>query len=87
MNNSVFRDKEVRKRIKKRVDFVDKDGDASDICGHGTHCAGLLNRIAPSADIYVGRVAIGFEKGPDSNVVAEVSQPSNSQVQRWKVTD
>ncbi|KAM7203349.1 hypothetical protein V8F33_002340 [Rhypophila sp. PSN 637] len=68
LNNSVFK---VRKNIKKHVDFVDKDGDATDICGHGTHCVAVLNRIAPWVDIYVGRVAVGFEKGPDTNVVAE----------------
>ncbi|KAK4207942.1 hypothetical protein QBC37DRAFT_297699 [Rhypophila decipiens] len=71
LGNTAFKDKEIRKRIKKRVDFVEKGGDATDICGHGTHCVAVLNRVAPWADIYVGRVAVGFEKGPDANIVAE----------------
>ncbi|KAM7211767.1 hypothetical protein V8F06_012869 [Rhypophila decipiens] len=71
LGNTAFKDKEIRKRIKKRVDFVEKDGDATDICGHGTHCVAVLNKVAPWADIYVGRVAVGFEKGPDANIVAE----------------
>ncbi|KAM7197503.1 hypothetical protein V8F20_006648 [Naviculisporaceae sp. PSN 640] len=71
MNHAIFKNKEIRKRIKKRVDFVDAEGDAADVCGHGTHCVSVLNRVAPWADIYVARVAVGFEKGPDPNVVAK----------------
>lgn len=73
MNHNIFKNKDIRKRIKKREDFVDGDGDTTDICGHGTHCVAVLNRVAPWADIYVARVAVGFEKGPDPDVVAKVS--------------
>ncbi|KAL2196896.1 peptidase S8/S53 domain-containing protein [Corynascus similis CBS 632.67] len=73
MKNAVFRREEVRSRIKKRVDFCDPNGKGScrDRCGHGTHCAALINRIAPAADIYVGRVAVDFDSGLDENVVAK----------------
>jgi hypothetical protein len=37
-------------------DFVNPTGNAHDICGHGTHCVGLLRQVAPQADIYVARV-------------------------------
>ncbi|KAL2167845.1 hypothetical protein VTG60DRAFT_712 [Thermothelomyces hinnuleus] len=73
MRNTAFHKAEVRQRIKKRVDFCDPNGEGTgrDKCGHGTHCAALINRIAPAADIYVGRVAIDFDSGLDENVVAK----------------
>ncbi|KAK3362512.1 hypothetical protein B0T25DRAFT_7881 [Lasiosphaeria hispida] len=71
MTNSDFADKEVRRRIKKRVDFLDPSGDATYTCGHGTRCVGLSSRVAPAADIYVGRVAQDFESGLDEQVVAK----------------
>ncbi|KAK4243375.1 peptidase S8/S53 domain-containing protein [Corynascus novoguineensis] len=73
MKNAVFQREEVRSRIKKRVDFCDPNGKEScrDRCGHGTHCTALINRIAPAADIYVGRVAVDFDSGLDENVVAK----------------
>ncbi|KAL2181905.1 peptidase S8/S53 domain-containing protein [Thermothelomyces heterothallicus CBS 202.75] len=73
MKNMAFHKAEVRQRIKKRVDFCDPNskGTGRDKCGHGTHCAALINRIAPAADIYIGRVAIDFDSGLDENVVAK----------------
>lgn len=71
MKNLAFKSKEVSKRIKKRVDFVEPGGNATDICGHGTYCAGLVSKIAPEADIYIGRVARDYDSGLDENTVAE----------------
>jgi subtilisin family serine protease len=76
MKNAAFKDDTVRQRIKKRIDFLDPNGKgvARDECGHGTHCAALVNKIAPAADIYIGRVALEFDSGLDDNVVAKVSK-------------
>jgi subtilisin family serine protease len=76
MKNAAFKDDTVRQRIKKRIDFLDPSGKgvARDECGHGTHCAALVNKIAPAADIYIGRVALDFNSGLDDNVVAKVSK-------------
>lgn len=74
MRNTTFKNEEVRLRIKKRVDFCDPNSKiaARDMCGHGTHCAALINKIAPAADIYIGRVAVDFDSGLDAEVVAKV---------------
>lgn len=63
-------------RFKKSFDFCDPDGKGSgrDKCGHGTHSMTLINRIAPAADIYVGRVARYFDSGLDENAVAKASK-------------
>lgn len=57
--------------IKKVEDFADPTGDGLDLNGHGTHCAGLLVRIAPEAEIYVARVTKGA-KNPDPDLIAKV---------------
>ncbi|KAK4449812.1 peptidase S8/S53 domain-containing protein, partial [Podospora aff. communis PSN243] len=77
MRNAVFSDREVRRRIKARVDFLDPEGFGLDTCGHGTHCVSLVNRVAPAADIYVGRVACDFDSGVDEEVVAKASPHSD----------
>lgn len=46
-------------RVKKVEDFVQAGGTGADVHGHGTHCAALLRKVAPEADIYVARVAVG----------------------------
>ncbi|KAK4151792.1 hypothetical protein C8A00DRAFT_16855 [Chaetomidium leptoderma] len=73
MKNTAFKEEEVQQRIKKRFDFCDPNGKGTgrDKCGHGTHCVALINRIAPAADIYVGRVALDFDSGLDEKVVAK----------------
>ncbi|KAK4236094.1 peptidase S8/S53 domain-containing protein [Achaetomium macrosporum] len=73
MKNMAFKDDGVRQRIKKRFDFCDPSGkgNARDQCGHGTHCVALINRIAPAADLYIGRVALDFDSGLDEEVVAK----------------
>jgi len=77
MRNTAFQAKNVRRRIKKRVDFVDPEGRGVDVCGHGTHCAALINRVAPAADIYIGRVTKDWS-GLDEEVVAKVSSRTPS---------
>ncbi|KAK0643856.1 peptidase S8/S53 domain-containing protein [Cercophora newfieldiana] len=72
IRNAVFQDQNVRQRIKKRVCFLDGPllSKALDTCGHGTHCAALVSRVAPAADLYIGRVARDFDSGVDEEVVA-----------------
>ena len=77
MRNTAFQAKNVRRRIKKRVDFADPEGRGVDVCGHGTHCAALINRVAPAADIYIGRVTKDWS-GLDEEVVAKVSSRTPS---------
>lgn len=77
MANSAFDTDEAKRRIVKQEDFLKDAGDPSraearDMCGHGTHCAGLLRKVAPAADIYVARVAEDFDSDLDDRVVAEV---------------
>ncbi|KAL8371633.1 hypothetical protein RB595_001433 [Gaeumannomyces hyphopodioides] len=72
MTNDLFSAEEARKRIKKREDFLREDPlrtDAHDKYGHGSHCAGLLRRTAPAADIYVARVAKDSDTEIDPQVV------------------
>lgn len=66
------------RRIKKPLDFLDSKGNGRDICGHGTHCVGLLRRVAPWADIHVARVATDFNGDLDPMIIAKVCSPSIS---------
>lgn len=59
LRHDTFKDQFPNGRIKKVEDFVQVGGTGADIHGHGTHCAALLRRVAPEADIYVARVAVG----------------------------
>ncbi|KAH7309953.1 hypothetical protein BKA65DRAFT_485176 [Rhexocercosporidium sp. MPI-PUGE-AT-0058] len=61
----------TNRRIKIPEDFLDVDGKAHDTCGHGTHCVGLLRKVAPEADIYVARVAKDFNGALKPEVVAK----------------
>jgi subtilisin family serine protease len=45
--------------------------------GHGTHCAGLILRVAPHAHLYVARVGAGRSCDPDPEIVAKVQYPSD----------
>lgn len=62
----------VSKGLVKVEDFVTPGGDALDLHGHGTHCVGLLCRIAPEAEIYVAKVANDRNRLPDVNAVTKV---------------
>jgi Subtilase family len=59
------------KRIKETISFVPGLTADQDTHGHGSHCAMLLNKAAPEADIYVARMSEGVEIAPEH--VAEVS--------------
>jgi subtilisin family serine protease len=37
-------------------DFIDESTAIEDLDGHGTHCTSTLAKIAPNAEIYIGRV-------------------------------
>lgn len=40
----------------KYYDFVEDSETVIDLDGHGTHCASILAKLAPNAEIFVGRV-------------------------------
>ncbi|CAM1510953.1 Fc.00g084660.m01.CDS01 [Cosmosporella sp. VM-42] len=44
----------------------------TDNCGHGTHVAGLLLRIAPDADIYVAKVACDIQFDGTSSIATAI---------------
>lgn len=55
------------------------EGDNSnwtDICGHGTHAAGLLLKVSPHAEIFVARITQNGEFNP--NIVAKVNYPTQN---------
>lgn len=50
--------------IRMKKSFVVANGiaeDTLDTCGHGTHIAGLLLKVAPDTDIYVAKVACDIQ--------------------------
>ena len=51
--------------------IINEDADV-DRCGHGTHGAALLMRIAPEAHIYVARIAKDRTSPLDPDSVAQV---------------
>lgn len=52
--------KEERCSIKAIKSFTGDDTDSeADSCGHGTHVASILLRLAPDADLYVAKVSTG----------------------------
>lgn len=59
------------KNVKQCKSWIDGEGD-KDVCGHGTHAAALLMRIAPEAQLYVARVVKDFESPLDPEIVAQV---------------
>ncbi|KAL8949643.1 MAG: hypothetical protein Q9222_004268 [Ikaeria aurantiellina] len=50
--------KKHQSRIKESKSFIDNAPSDRDICGHGTHAAGLLLDIASNAELYVARVCM-----------------------------
>jgi hypothetical protein len=54
-------------------DFVDGSTNFKDEDGHGTHCTSVLAKLAPNAEIYVGRVFRSSRSVEDSvDVVTKV---------------
>lgn len=64
-------------RIKKLKSFVPGDEKIDDGCGHGTHVAALLLKVAPECQIYVAKVASGSTI-PTDHKIAEVSLSPSS---------
>lgn len=54
-------------------DFVEKNGTIIDQSGHGTHCASLILKYAPNAELFVGRVFRNNEADNEScGILTEV---------------
>ncbi|KLU90407.1 hypothetical protein MAPG_10261 [Magnaporthiopsis poae ATCC 64411] len=92
MTNEIFNNPEAKQRIKQREDFLREDPSqtvAHDECGHGSHCAGLLRRVAPAADIYVARIAKDFDTGLDAEAVIKAIEractPKTADTAGWDV--
>ena len=60
------------KRVRGTRSWVKDEGADVDNCGHGTHGAALLMRIAPEAHIYVARIAKDRTSPLDHDSVAQV---------------
>ncbi|KAF4633529.1 hypothetical protein G7Y89_g4593 [Cudoniella acicularis] len=60
-----------------------------DLDGHGTHCAGLILKVAPKADLYVARVIEkeGNRKNatPSASVNKNIADAIRHAVDNWKV--
>ncbi len=67
------------KRIKAYQNFCDdrKDvQDVTDIDGHGTHVAGIILQLAPTAELYIARVCQGDESYGRSSLTPEANVPN-----------
>ena len=60
------------KRIKGVKSWINGEKGDKDTCGHGTHAAALLMKVAPEASIYIARVVKEFSSLLDSDNVASV---------------
>ena len=59
------------KRGKEVKSWTVEDGD-KDTCGHGSHAAALLMRVAPEAQIYVARVVKDYKDTLEPENVSQV---------------
>ena len=66
-NASFFHSPDNGSRLKEWKDWVDDSDHWQDNHGHGTHLVSLIMNIAPTAHIYVARVA----KNPDELLIAD----------------
>ncbi|RDL37538.1 uncharacterized protein BP5553_04971 [Venustampulla echinocandica] len=67
----------------KCYDFVQDTNTIEDIDGHGTHCSSILAKLAPNAEIYVGRVLVKSqaERNSPATLTRAIQHASNI----WKV--
>ncbi|KAI9696362.1 MAG: hypothetical protein M1820_008204, partial [Bogoriella megaspora] len=66
--------KSYKQRIKGRKSWVDSGKDDEDTCGHGTHAAALVLKVARKAYVYIARVVRGYDDKDfqTSNVVQAI---------------
>ena len=65
------------KRIQENMQsFVENDESVKDECGHGTHIASLLSRVAPQAEIHIAKVAKNQEIPPNHNITKVRKSPT-----------
>jgi subtilisin family serine protease len=70
-------------RIHKSMQsFVEDDGSIKDECGHGTHIAALLSRVAPQAEIYIAKVAQNQEIPPNHKIAKVSTSPASYPIDR-----
>lgn len=55
--NATFFNKARKARIQGKKDFVNDSNDPMDENGHGSHTLALVMKVAPTADVYVARIA------------------------------
>ena len=53
--------KTYKSRIKGRKSWIEGGQDNEDECGHGTHIAAVVLRVAPSAHVFIARVVRNFQ--------------------------
>ncbi|EXM20514.1 hypothetical protein V3481_016340 [Fusarium oxysporum f. sp. vasinfectum] len=73
--------KAVKEGRVQSYDFVDDKDDIVDLDGHGTYCASLLLKFAPTARIFIGRV---FRKSQSSDTTPIVKAIKEA-YQNWHV--
>ncbi|KAL6720849.1 hypothetical protein ACLMJK_002774 [Lecanora helva] len=70
------------KRIKGVKSWVNSEGGDIDQCGHGTHAAALLLKVAPEAHVYVARIAKDNNSSINHNNVAQAIMHASDE---WNV--
>ena len=61
--------KELTGKIAEVRSFVDGELGCTDEDGHGTHCAGLVPKVAPNATLYIGKVTSATGTSPPQALV------------------
>ncbi|KAI1740736.1 hypothetical protein F4680DRAFT_465012 [Xylaria scruposa] len=74
----------LRNRIRDRHSFVGSDpSEHVDTCGHGTHVARLLLKIAPTAEIFIGKICEG--KHLDNSLMSSIARGIDYAATEWDV--
>lgn len=55
-------------RIYPQMESFVEDDSITDECGHGTHIAALLSKLAPHAEIYIAKVAKNYDIPPNHDI-------------------